>query len=135
MAGRTDTTQTIVATPVLGTTLELTPEDYGAASLPLDLSFSVTKQEPAPNAYVHLLLMETLAGPVLTWYALTPGAVTDFSLPALPPVAADAGAAGGFYYWQRLGMYSEGAVINQLNLDHLLRWQSRSADVSFFSLP
>jgi hypothetical protein len=132
--GNTDTTQTVFATPVLGTQTEIEPVEYGSVGNPMRFRFSVNKPSLATSTVHYMLLPEGLVS-ILYWLAIGPGGNTEFNLPVFPEVAADANPPSGLYLWQMMGLFNEGTTFNHADLDQLLGWSSRAAHISVFEIP
>ncbi len=126
-----DTTQIVVATPMLGTQTEIDPNLYGTVGDPMHFQFSVNRPV-IPAANMHTMYYAAGMSPVLYWLALSPGVSHEFELPVFPAEAADALPPPGLYYWQMMGMWSEGVVYNHLDINKLFAWHSRSAYVSVY---
>jgi hypothetical protein len=132
--GNTDTTQTVFATPVLGTQTEIEPVEYGSVGNPMRFRFSVNKPSLATSTVHYMLRPEGFVS-ILYWLAIGPGGNTEFNLPVFPEVAADANPPPGPYLWQMMGLFNEGTTFNHADLDQLLGWSSRAAHISVFEIP
>lgn len=129
----TDTSRTLVATPMLGTQWEIEPSSVGTVGDNVRFAFAVNRTvEPSGN--VHALFEAAGLQPVLKWLAVSPGYVSAFKLPTLPSVAGNVNLPESYYYWQLMGMFSEGIVFTNMDVNQLFNWHSRALYVAQFLL-
>ncbi len=131
------TAEPAVATPMLGTSLEIKPMLGGTIDTPMQFEFSVNKEVEA-TSYLHVYFLD---GQLITWIALGPGWKREFELPMLPEVVAELRFLPNtveephLYYWQMMGMYSPGVDFNHLDPVRLWDWRSQSIYNAYFYAP
>jgi hypothetical protein len=134
-----DTTQPVLATPVLGTTLEREPAAGGfprpgPEGTGMRFAFTSNK-ELLPSAYLHVYFLD---GQAIEWLVLAPGSTFDYTLPVVPDVVAnlrllpDSITDPHIHYWQMMGQYKEGVLFNALDPYAYFDWRSRAIYNTWF---
>ncbi len=124
LSGLTDVEEPAVLTPFLGTKTPL-----GSTSMlgsPMDFSFSVNN-EVFPVANFHTLWEPAFMSETLRWLAVSPGHITDFSLPIYPSTVDEANLNSNLSYrWQTTGHWVPNASYQNLDFYRVFgSWNSR----------
>ncbi len=138
----TDTTQPVLATPVLGTVQERSPAtggyvEPGPGGKGLRFIFGSNKPLP-PSAYLHLFFLD---GQAIEWMVLGGGSQFNFSLPIVPDVISelrllpDDPLDPHLHYWQIMGMDEPTVQFNRLDPVAWFGWRSRSLHATYFLVP